>query len=80
MLSRFPVAVLTVLSALGGLLLTSANKWGTGDVAPCRDTFIDVIAACVLPQSPVWALLLGGLLPAAAVVVLGAIWLRRPNG
>lgn len=54
-MNRLLIAVLTVVAAFGGLLLTFANKVGADAPGFCKDT---VIASCVAPQSPVWALCL----------------------
>lgn len=79
-MERIGVGVLAVVAALGGVLLTAANRWGAGDPVPCRDTVTNVIALCVTPQSPLWALVLGALLPASAVALAGAAWRRRAAG
>lgn len=77
MVNRFIVVALALLAALGGVLLTAANGWGAGGAPPCRDTVTSVVSLCVRPQSPLWALALGALLPAAVVTALALAWLRR---
>ena len=80
MFGRAVVAVAALVTAVGGAAVTWANRWGAGALPLCRDT-IDggavVMPMCVAPQSPFWALALGALLPALAVLTGGALWLRR---
>lgn len=80
MFGRAVVVVAALLTAIVGAAVTGANRWGAGAVPPCRDTFDGgavVLPMCVAPQSPEWALALGALLPALAVITSGALWLRR---
>ncbi len=74
------VAFLAGVAALGGLFVTAANRWGAPTPGPCRDTVSNVIASCLAPQSPAWALALGALLPAVVLSMMGAFWLRRSHG
>lgn len=76
---RIVVVILALLAALGGALVTAANRWAAEDPGSCRDTFTGIAAMCVLPESPTWALLLGALLPGCAVIALIALWSRRQH-
>lgn len=69
------VAGLAALATVAGVLLTAANRWGTAAVQACRDT-VTVLALCAAPQSPLWALALGGLIPAVLIVGAALLVLR----
>lgn len=71
------IADLTGVAGLAGMLVTAANQWGAGDPAPCRDTVTGILMLCAAPRSPMWALVLGAVLPAGAVAALGMARLSR---
>lgn len=74
------VALLTLVAALAGVLTTAANRWGAGEPGPCRDTITAAAASCIAPQSPLWALVVGAALPAAAVLAMAALSVRQFRG
>jgi hypothetical protein len=67
------VVLLATVAAGAGVLLTAANRLAAPAAGACRDTVYGTVAgSCAAPQSPWWALVLGALVPAGAVVAAAA--------